>query len=137
MNKAGKVLCLLIVFAILLPFGTDTAMAYSGNVTMKVKKVVKTNKKVKVKVTVSNQGNKEIDVESGVILQKKTGNQWKKITYRKNSASTSNVYVVASGRKKTMIIPLTNFYKRSKLKKGRYRIGIMINNKMKYARFTL
>lgn len=139
MNKAGKVLgCLLIVFAILLQFGTNTAMAHSGKVNLKVNQVIKKNKKIEIKMTVSNNTNKEISVGSGVVvLQKRINNKWKKIKQKKNVASTSLAYVLEGGKKKKLIYNLMYSYKKSELKKGKYRIGMVINNKIKYSKFVI
>lgn len=138
MNRMIKVFgCFLLIYSTLLQFNADTVFARSGNVILKVRQVTKKNSNVRVKVVVNNNTSKEISAGAGYTLQKKSGNGWEKIKAKKNASTPSFAYMIESGKKKSLSFNLRNSFKKSDLKKGKYRIGISVNNKIKYARFTI
>lgn len=129
--------CLLLIFSIALQFSADRVLAYSGKIILKVKQVTKTNSKTRVKVTVNNNTNKDISVGAGYTLQKKYGNKWKKIKVKKNASMPSYAHMIERKKKKSLSFNLRNSFKKSDLKKGKYRIGLVVNNKIKYAEFLI
>ena len=142
MSKIGRVLvCLVLALAMVLQFDfcANSAKAVSGKARIKVNKVIKNKKKIQIQVTVSNNTNRNISIGTSVnVLQKRVGGRWKKINMRKGAASTSMANPIDAGEKRTFLFYLTGFYKRSQLKKGKYRVGIQIvAGKMMYATFRM
>ena len=142
MRKIGRLLmCMVIALAMVLQFdfAANSAEAASGKARIKVDEVVKKGKKIQIKVTVSNNTKRNISIGTSVtVLQKRVGGRWKKIKMRKNAASTSMANPINHGEKRTFLFYLTGFYKRSQLKKGKYRVGIQIvDGRMMYATFRI
>lgn len=142
MRKIGRLLmCLVLSLAMVLQFdfAADSARAGSGKARIKVNKVIKKRKKIQIEVTVSNNTKRNISIGNSVnILQKRVGGRWKKIKMRKNAASTSMANPIDHGEKRTFLFYLTGFYRRSQLRKGKYRVGIQIvDGKMMYAAFRM
>lgn len=138
MKKIKLLLCsILMIVSVLFQVTSVNAKEYSGNVTVKVGKMEETKNKIQLKMTVRNHTDKEVEMESCYVLQKKEDGKWKTVQYKKNASSSSMVYVIEEQKKKVLQINLSSMYPKKELKEGKFRLGVIIDNKTKFAKFVI
>lgn len=97
--------------------------------------IKKTKKYVVARLRVSNGKNSVLEFDPTYRLEKKVNEKWVKIKQNIDVAGTG---VGFSGNNSlTYSVVLSDLYDINDLTKGKYRIGLILNNKMKYVSFKL
>ena len=137
MKKVKILLCsVLIMCGVMSQFNLINAKVYTGKVVLKVSDVEKKKHKVKMTLTVDNNTDKSVEVESCYVLQKKDDDKWKTVKYKKNVASTSSLYTIEPDDEMTVQINLSSMYPKKKLTEGTFRLGVVINDTIKSVKFA-
>ncbi len=107
----------------------------NNKLSFQVNRINKSKRYIILRLNISNGTKKSLDIEPKYKLQKKSKGKWKTLTTDNQYESTALIFPKQTNY--FFSFPLSNIYNRNRLKKGNYRIGIVINQKMKYAKFKI
>jgi len=106
-----------------------------NKISFNIEKVKKNKRYVILRMKVSNGTKSEIDIEPTYKVSKRVKGRW--VGLKSDVIYEGAALVYTGNTSHSYSLAISNIYDREKLIKGTYRIGIMINNKMKYAKFVI
>ncbi|MFQ9515748.1 MAG: immunoglobulin-like domain-containing protein [Eubacterium sp.] len=114
----------------------ETYKSYNGKkVKFSIVKVKRSKKYVIVRIKIANGKNTVLTIDPDYVLQKKSDGKW--VTVKQKYATAGTGIGISGKISMTYSVILSNLYDINELTKGKYRFGIELNNKMKYAHFKL